>query len=147
MKVLLVKDVAKLGRSGDIKEVPDGYARNFLLAKKLALPATNETVRKAEKEKSESAQRVKKEQEKNLELKNKLENKTFTIKGKASNNKLFASVRESEITAVINDKLGSEIEADQIIIEQPVKNLGLNEVKLKLAGQIIAKIKINVEAG
>src|SRR5258708_6049100 len=102
MKVILTKDVAGLGRSGDIKTVSDGHARNFLIPKHLALPATTEVLARVQKEEAEHQAKVKKDIERFQFLKTKLESKTITIKAPAAKNNLFAAIRENGIAKAIN---------------------------------------------
>ncbi len=145
MKVILTKDVAGLGRSGDIKEVSDGHARNFLIPKHLALPATSEVLNKIQKEEFEHQQKIAREQDRSLSLKNKLENKIFTIKAKANKNSLFAAVHEDQIAKAINDKTGAEISPSLIVLKKPVKTLGIHEVEIRFAKNLSASVKLNVE--
>ena len=157
MKVILTKDVTGLGRAGDIKEVSDGHARNFLIPKHLALPATTESLLRIQKEESEHQAKVLKDQERFLDLKKKLENKTFTIKVKATpprpngqvgagKKNLFAAVHEAEIAKVITDKAGAEISPKMIEIKLPIKALGLHEVEVRFAKNLTARVKLIVES-
>ena len=146
MKVLLFKDVPGLGRAGDIKEVSDGHARNFLMPRGLAQAATANLVHKVTKEKAEHEQKIEKEKQRLLEIKKSLESKTFSIKAKASNQKLFAAIHDTEIVKVIAEKTGLSFEPKQVVINKPVKATGLSEVQIKLDSKTTATIKLNVEA-
>ncbi|HEV8601433.1 MAG TPA: 50S ribosomal protein L9 [Patescibacteria group bacterium] len=143
MKVLLVKDISGLGRAGDIKEVSDGYARNFLMPKHLALPASERTLEKAQKEQAEKIEKVKHLKEKSEALKYKLESKTFTIKAKAQTKTLFAGVKATEVAEAVNEKAGVDISADQVTLPI-IKTLGMHEATLDLGEKVKAKIKLNV---
>ncbi len=146
MKVILVKDVSGLGRAGDIKEVSDGHARNFLIPRGVALLATNEAMSKIQKEKAEHSAKVAKEKEKFEALKNKLSGKTFTIQGRANKNSLFAAIHEDHIAKVVGEKSGIDIKADMVKLNQPVKSLGPHEIKIRFAKDLEALVRLNVEA-
>lgn len=145
MKVILVKDVPGLGRAGDVKNVSDGHARNFLIPRRLVLPASTEALTKIQKEEAEHQSKVAKEHERFIQLKNKLENKTITIKAKASKNHLFASVHELEIAQAITEKLGVEVSPVLIKLKEPVKSLGQHEVEILFAKDMSAMVRLNVE--
>ncbi len=145
MKVILTKDVSGLGRSGDVKEVSDGYARNFLLLRHLALPATVKALDKLQKEELEHQAKVKRNQERFEQLKAKLENKVFTIKARAEKTHLFAALKPQQIAEAINNKQDYGVLAEHVAIKAPIKSLGEHEVELRLAQQSIIKVKLNVE--
>lgn len=145
MKIILTKDVSGLGRAGDVKEVSDGYARNFLIPKHLALPATTEALNRIQKEEAERQAKVAKESERAILIKNKLEGKTFTIKAKTQKQNLFSAVAAKEIALVISEKSGIEISPQAVVIKNPVKSLGLHEVEIKLGQNIKILIRLNIE--
>ncbi len=144
MKVILTKDIPGSGRAGDIKEVSDGHARNFLIPRHLALPATAEMLMRIQKEESEHQAKVAKEYERLLQLKNRLHNKVVTMKGKADKNHLFAAIHEKEIALAMTQTLGAEISPDLIKLKQPVKTLGNHEIEVKFAKDLSAVVKLNV---
>ncbi len=146
MKVLLTKDVTGLGRAGDVREVSDGHARNFLIPRHLVLPATTEVLNRVQKEEKEKQAKVTKEQEFQQQLKNKLSHKEFLIKAKASGKNLFAAVHTSDVTAAINHKFPGSVTDHQIVIDQPLKSLGIHEVTVKLNDEINFKIRLNITA-
>lgn len=146
MKLILIKDVKNLGRAWDVIEVSDGYARNFLIPKRFALVATTAELENLKKQKKEHLEKSARMQEKFDSLKTKFSNRVFTVKAKADNQKLFAAVHEKAIADSINQKLSLEITPEQIILNQPIKNLGLTEAQLKLSPNVLVDIKINVEA-
>jgi large subunit ribosomal protein L9 len=146
MKVILTKDVTGIGRAGDVKEVSDGHARNFLLPRHLALPATTSALSKLQKEESERQAKLKKEIEQFAALKNKLESKTFTIKGKANKQSLFAAIHEKEIAKQVADSMNLEITAGQVVLDKAIKTLGEHEAEIRFAGGLKARVRLNVEA-
>jgi len=144
MKIILTKDVAGIGRSGEVKEVSEGHARNFLLPRRLALPATVETLAKAQKEQAEKQAKVAKEHERALNLKHKLQGKVVTLKAKANGKNLFAAIHPKEIAEKLAE-MGVEISAEDISFPKPIKSLGAHEANIRLAHDVIALVKLNVE--
>jgi large subunit ribosomal protein L9 len=145
MKVLFLRDVKGQGRRGEIKEVSDGYAQNFLIKQKLAAPATAD-VQKAEHGKLEAAHAEQdKLRSKALVLKGLIEKQQFTISAKAGENgKLFGAVREKEVADAINKKTGHAIEKQRIHIDPPIHSLGEYLVTLVLLKDVTAHAKIQV---
>jgi large subunit ribosomal protein L9 len=147
MKVILLKDVPKIGTRGQICEVSDGYAKNFLLAKKLASVATPEVQAKVAKESRELEDKKKRQTSKLQELKKDLETKTFTIKVKVGDKgQIFGGAHEKDIVSAINTKLGTDFEKNTIHIDHPIKQLGVHKVSVKLGSGIVAVANIIIEA-
>lgn len=147
MKIIFLKDVTGQGRKGEIKEVNDGFAQNFLIAKGHAAPATAEIQAKVAKEKREADNKKSKEIEKFNKLKVDLEKRTFTLKVKVGDKgQIFSGIHEKDILKIINDSTGAELEKSQIELSGVIKQLGLHTAKIKLAAGINANIKINIEA-
>lgn len=136
----MTKDVVSLGRAGDIKEVSDGYARNFLMPKRLALPATTQALAQAQKEEQDRQDKIQRLRESSLGLKRKLESATISIKAKADKGKLFAAVREKDIAQAAG------LRPEQIVIAEPIKTMGTHEAEARLFEEIKAKIKIDVQS-
>ncbi len=143
MKIILLQDVKNIGKKGQIKEVPDGYARNFLLAKKMAMPATSEGVAHVQKEneKKEVLLRQRKEQVK--EMANILRGKEITVKARAKDGKLFGSIKAKDIATEIG-KLKLEVPEKAISVGH-IKELGSHEVKITLNHDIVVVITLIVE--
>ena len=135
MKVILIKDVAKVGRMYEIKEVANGYASNFLIARGLALPATPATIRRLEHKKAQK-------------LGNHLAIPADTriiLKAKANEaGHLFAKIHETEISEALKKQANLEISATSIILEQAIKELGEFIVKVK-TGQVAGQFTLLVE--
>jgi large subunit ribosomal protein L9 len=145
MKVILSKDVSGVGRKGQIKEVSDGYARNFLIARHLASPATASAITSIQKEEKEAADRVKKHEAQAQELKKKLDGKKIELEGKAEGNRLFAAIHEDKIAQAIAQKFHLAITPKQVIIKQAIKTLGETQVEIKLTEALHATVKIEVK--
>jgi len=144
MKVLLIKDVAKLGKKGEIKEVKEGYGRNYLIAKGFAKLATKEVIKEWEEEQKILKEQKLKEIEELNELKDKIEKLTITITKKLGNNgHLYGAVTKEDIALGLKDK---NIEIDKKLIDaKNIKSLGEHIVDIKLGHGIHAKLKIIVE--
>ncbi len=147
MKVILTKDVAKVGKRGEIKDVSDGYAKNLLLAKGLAVIVTSQIQSKLVKESKEASAKIARENEKLKNLKTELEKRTFRLQVKVGDKgQIFGGVHEKEIANAVNAKLNSSLEKSQFVVPHGLKDLGLHEITVKLGGGQTAKIKINLES-
>lgn len=146
MKVILLQDVKGQGKKGDVVEVNEGYARNFLVKKGMAEIATASKLNDISMKKS-AADFHKAEEIKALkELAGEINGKSFTVKIKAGQNgKVFGSVTAGNISEALAEA-GYSVDKRKIIIAQPIKNTGEYNVELKLIEGIGAKIKISVEA-
>ena len=145
MKVILLGNVKNLGKTGDIKEVSDGYARNLLLPKKLAELATPETLKKAEKLREQGIQKEKEELENIQKLATEIDRREVIIKRKEKDGKLFGSVNEREINKELKNQ-GIEIKEEFIILDSPIKEIGEKEILIRLSHGIEAVIKVIIEA-
>lgn len=144
MKVVLLADVKGHGKKGELCNVSDGYARNFLFPKKLAVEADNAALNEL-KNREESAAHHKKEEIKAAnETAAKLEGKTVVIKAKAgSGGRLFGSVTSKEIAVEIKNSLGIEIDKKKMTVPD-IKNFGEYTAEIKLYQGIIAKLTVKV---
>ncbi len=136
MQVILLKDVPKFGKKNELKNVPDGYARNMLFPKKLAILATPDLIKKLENEKK--AIQITKELEKNLALKHLeiLQKTTVTIKAKANDiGHLFSSIHEEDIIDALFKEHHISLGKDMIILEKPIKEVGLHQIPVELYGK------------
>lgn len=144
MKIILKEDVAKLGSKDQVVEVSDGYARNFLLPRKLAVIADAGQRKKANELKQTEARHVAKEIEEAKHLAEKIGKIVCTIKAKAGeSDKLFGSVTSQDIAQAL-EKDGLSIDKRKIEIEKSIKELGTYQVPIKVAEEITAQLKIIV---
>jgi len=146
MKVVLIKDVEKLGKEGDVVEVKPGYARNYLLPKRLAVEATPANLKLAEKKRE---QRIKKEQERIEQMKS-LAEKLSTVKlvfhkKAGEKNRLFGSVTSKDIVESLQETYNITVDKKNIHLEHPIKELGKFEVEIHLYEDINTKIEVVVE--
>jgi len=144
MKVVLIQDIKNIGQAGDIKEVSDGYARNFLLPQKLATAATESAVKQALDAKSKLLEAKKNEQEKTKELAKIIAGKRIIIKAKEKKGKLFGSITAKNIAQELK-KEKIEISEKSIVIENPIKEVGEYEVKIRLDHGIETSLMLDIE--
>ncbi|OGZ04171.1 MAG: 50S ribosomal protein L9 [Candidatus Liptonbacteria bacterium RIFOXYD1_FULL_36_11] len=143
MKVILLQDVKKIGKRMGVREVPDGYARNFLFPKGMAKAATKEAIFNLEKEKGREDQRKNEAKEKAKVLAQKASEITLLIKAKAGEKgELFGSIGEKEIIKELEKKAG--IKAKEVILEHHIKNLGKYEIEVDFGEGEKEKIKVEV---
>jgi len=145
MKVLLIKDVKSLGKKGEIKEVKDGYGRNFLIGKDFALHATNEVMKKYE---AEQKRKAKEEVQELIKLKNiekKLASLKLIIKRKlGANGSLFGAVTKDEIASELKNQNNIEIDKKTIELAKAIKMTGNFEISVKLGHGIHAKLDVQI---
>ncbi len=144
MKVVLLQDVKGHGKKGELCNVSDGYARNFVFPKKLAIEANNAALNELKNREEAAAHHKKEEIAAAQNTANALNGKEVVIKAKAgSNGKLFGSVTSKEIAAEIKNKLGIEIDKKKMSVAD-IKNFGEYTAEIKLYQGIIAKITVKV---
>ena len=146
MKVVLLQDVKALGKKGTVVEVAEGYARNFLLPKKLGAPATAENLNtlKLKKANEERVAAALLEEAKALAAKIEAASVTVSIKG-GENGKTYGSVSTKEIAEAVKEQLGLEIDRKKIVLPEAIKAFGSYEAAVKLHRDVQAKLKVTVE--
>ena len=145
MKVVLLEDVKSLGKKGDIVEVSEGYARNFIIPKKKGVEANQENLNtlKLQKANEEKIAKEKLEAAKELAAKLNEASVSLTIKG-GKDGRTFGSVSSKEIEEAIKSQLGLEIDKKELVIAEPIKTVGNHEVKVKLHKDVTAALKVKV---
>ena len=145
MKVILQQDVKGQGKKGQLVDVSDGYARNFLLAKKLAVPATPENVNTMkQQEKARKAQEAAEKAEAEA-LSKKLESITVKVAAKAGEGgRLFGAVTSKEISEALNAQFGLNIAKAKLVLEEPIKACGSYKIKAKLGYEVIGIVNVMV---
>ena len=147
MKVVLSQDVKGLGKKLQIIEVSEGYARNFLFPRKLAVVADNKNVSEANTKNAAIAYKKKTEYDAAIEIKNKIEKSFIEFRHKVGEgSRLFGSVTEKEIADEVNKKFNINVSKKKVIIKDAIKNLGTYTVSIKLYEGVIASLKIVVVA-
>lgn len=146
MKVLLIKDVYNLGRAGDVKKVADGYARNFLIPQKMAVTATQGSLKQIEKIQSAAAKQRELLNEEMAGLAEQISNLELLFKAKVGETgKLYGSITQQMIIDAINEQLKVNIDRHQIE-SQPLREVGEHQVKVRLTFDLIPEVKVIVES-
>lgn len=147
MKMILLQDVKNLGKKGAVVEVADGYARNFLLPRKLAEAATEGHLRLIDKEKADQAARAQREQEKASELAEQLKASPVPVKVKVGEGgRLFGSVTAADVAMALSKSTGISFDKRKVQLADPIKKLGSYTVTIKLHPKVSAKIQLDVQA-
>lgn len=145
MKVILLDNIKGVGKKDEVINASDGYARNFLLPRKLAVEANAENMSKL-KNKQDSVQHKKDvEKEKAEEIAKKLKDITVNIKVKAGDNgRIFGGVTSKEISESLKQQFKIDVDKKKIVVNETIKNLGVFSVQVKLFEGIVGVLKINV---
>lgn len=144
MKVILLEDARGTGKAGDVANVSDGYARNMLIPRGLAVEATAQNIKQLEKKKEAMAKKFAEDKAAALELKKKLEEVTVEVRTKAGKDgKVFGSVTSKDIADALN-QMGFDIDKKKIQLDSPIKATGMTDVNVKLFTEISGKVKVNV---
>jgi large subunit ribosomal protein L9 len=147
VKVVFLQDVEGSGRVGEIKNVADGYARNFLLPRGLAAPATADAIKKGEARAAAEARRQATLDEQAQALAEKLAGSAITIVAKAgSKGRLFGSVTQADIAQEVSNILGQEIDRHQVLLAEPIKEVGTHEFALQLTRNVQPTVSLEVLA-
>ena len=140
MKVILLQDVKGKGKKGQMLEVSDGYARNFMLPKKIAIEATPDAINTMRMNDKAAAEKAAKERAEAMEISKKLRELTVTVTAKGGGaGKLFGSVTNQEIADALKAATGITLDKRKIVIADPIKNVGTYTVTCKLGYEISAR--------
>ncbi|MDA8186904.1 MAG: 50S ribosomal protein L9 [Dehalococcoidales bacterium] len=146
MKVLLLKDVKGLGKAGDIKEVADGYGRNYLMPKGLIALATPAEIKKAAELKEAAKKRGEKIAKEARTLADRVAATELTLKAKVGEqHRLYGSITGADIAEALSRELGQPIDKRKVELEEPIKHLGTFKVKVHLATGVEPEVTVNVE--
>ena len=147
MKVVLLEDVKGMGHADTVKDISDGYARNFLIPKGLAVIADKGALKSLEERVKAKADKLEKERAELNKIASKLNGAEISIKVDAGQSgKVFGSVTHQDIAKKIHETLGIDIDKRKIILDQPIKETGSFNVPVKFASDISASLKVNVTA-
>ena len=145
MKVILLQDVKGKGKKGQMLEVSDGYARNFMLPKKLAIEATPDAINTMRMNDKATQERIAREKAEALDTSKKLREMTVVVKAKGGGaGRLFGSVTNAEIADALA-KNGVKLDKRKIVIADPIKNVGTYTVTCKLGYEISAPLTVKIE--
>ena len=144
-KVLLASNVENLGHVGEIVDVADGYARNYLLPKGLAVEPTEHNLARFAKERAAHEAELLQREEKAVLLRGKLADQMLVFERKAhDDDRLYGSVRTEDITAQIEELLGEHIETSRVQLDHPIETLGPHSVTISLYGDIAVNVRVQV---
>lgn len=145
MKIILLQDEKKLGKKGDIIEASDGYARNYILPKKIGVEATPANMNDIKLKKANDAKVAQENLDAAKALAAELDTKSISVKIKAgTGGRSFGSVAGKEIAAAAKEQLGIEIDKKKIVLAEPLKNFGSYDVTIKLHPQVTGKLNVKV---
>ena len=146
MKVILTQDVKGKGKKGQMLEISDGYARNYLLPRKLAVEATPDAVNTMRMNDKAAAEKAAKERAEAVEISRKLREMTLVVTAKGGGaGRLFGSVTNQEIADALKAKTGIVLDKRKIVIADPIKNVGTYTVTCKLGYEISAPLTVKIE--
>ena len=146
MKVILLKDVKGQGKKGEIVNLSDGYARNYLFQRNLAQEATAQNLNSAQVKQEAAAHKKEMEKKNAQEMAKQLENKGVVIKAKCgSTGRLFGAITNAEIAEALNQQTGLELDKKKVVLANPIKELGEYTVTVKLYAGVQATIGLKVE--
>ncbi len=145
MQIVLLEDVKSLGKKGDVVKANDGYARNYILPKKLGAEATPQNLAKLKQQKNYEAKVAAKNLADAQELARSMEAKTVVLKAKVGEGgRLFGAVASKEIAQAVKEQHGLELDKKKIVLPEPIKTLGDHEVNVKLHRDVTAKLTVRV---
>ncbi len=146
MKVILLQDVKGKGKKGQMLEISDGYARNFLLPRKLAVEATADAMNTKKMNDKAAAEKAARERAEALEISKQLRDMTLVVTAKGGGaGRLFGSVTNQEIADALKAKAGITIDKRKIVIADPIKSVGTYTVQCKLGYEITAPLTVKIE--
>ena len=146
MKVILLKDIKGTGKKDQILEISDGYARNYLLPRKLAREATAEALNSVERAKSADKHREEVRRQEAEKMARDLKGKVIQLSVRGGENgKIYGSVTNDQIAAAMKDQLGIEVDKRKIEVEEPIKNAGQAFFNLKLLAGVSTRLIVNVK--
>ncbi len=146
MKVILLQDVKGKGKRGQMIEVSDGYARNYMLPRKIAMEATADAVNTMKMNDKAAAEKMAREKAEAMEISKKLREMTLVVTAKGGGaGRLFGSVTNQEIADTLKAKAGIALDKRKIVISDPIKNVGTYTVTCKLGYEITAPLTVKIE--
>ena len=145
MKVILIEDVNSLGKKGELVNVNDGYARNYILAKKLGVEATPKNLNDLKLKKANEEKRAKEIYEEAAAFAERLSKMEVNVSIKAGEGgKIFGSVSSKEIAQAAQEQLGVELDKKKMQLPSPIKSVGTQMVPIRLHPKVTAQLKVNV---
>ena len=146
MKVILSKDVQGTGKAGEVKDVADGYARNYLIPRKLAIPATGGALKSVEQKKAAEEKKAASEEATARALADRLTSAPVVLTAKVGDQgRLYGSITNGDIADQLSAQLGQPIDRRKIELDEPIRQLGTFEVTIRLHRAVSAAVKVDVQ--
>ena len=146
MKVILLQDIKNVGRKDEIINANDGYARNYLFPKKLAIEATKDNLLKLKAKKTSEQNKKQAEIDNNKKTAEQISKMTLTIKAKAgANGKIFGGITSKEISEALKQQYNIEIDKKKIVLKETIKNIGKFSAEIKFGDGVNCKISLNIQ--
>ena len=146
MKVILQQDVKGKGKKGQMIEVSDGYARNFMLPRKIAVEATPDNINTMRMNDKALLERQTKERAEAVRIMNEMKEVTLTLRVKGGGaGRLFGSVTTQEISEALKEQMNIDVDKRKIVLDEAIKNVGTYTVKCKLGYEVVGNLKVKVE--
>jgi large subunit ribosomal protein L9 len=147
VKIVLREDVESLGKKGDLLEVADGYARNFLVPRGLAMQATKGVVAQSEAMRRSREAKETRDREASQQLAAQLGSRTIEVKARAGEGgKLFGSVTAADVADAVLAQTGVELDRRKVVLEEPIRELGEAEVQVRLPAEVVVAVAVSVVA-
>ena len=146
MKVILQQDVKGKGKKGQMIEVSDGYARNYMLPRKIAVEATPDNINTMQMNDKALLERQTKERAEAVRIMNEMKEVTLTLRVKGGGaGRLFGSVTTQEISEALKEQMNIDVDKRKIVLDEAIKNVGTYTVKCKLGYEVVGNLKVKVE--
>lgn len=146
MKVLLTQAVKNVGKPGDVKDVADGFARNFLIPRGMATIATAGTLKEAEAHRQAEARREEKNTAQNQALGQRIEGTTVTLRARSGpQGRLYGAITAADVATALSEQLGQQIDRRRVELEEPIRQLGEYKVPVRLARDVVPQVSVTVE--
>ena len=146
MKVILQQDVKGKGKKGQMIEVSDGYARNYMLPRKIAVEATPDNINTMRMNDKALLERQTKERAEAVRIMNEMKEVTLTLRVKGGGaGRLFGSVTTQEISEALKEQMNIDVDQRKIVLDEAIKNVGTYTVKCKLGYEVVGNLKVKVE--
>jgi large subunit ribosomal protein L9 len=147
MKVLLNQAVKNVGKAGEVKEVKDGFARNYLLPRGIAAIATAGTLKQAEAQRQAELRREEKNAAENQALAGKIGGINVTLRAKSGpQGRLYGAITASDVAAALSEQVGQVIDRRRVELEEPIRQVGQHKIPVRLAQNVIPELTVTVES-
>ncbi|MGC9358788.1 MAG: 50S ribosomal protein L9 [Anaerolineae bacterium] len=146
MRIVLLKDVKRLGAMGEVRSVADGYARNYLIPRGLAVPATDEALQQVKAKAAARRREASQEKEQAQTVAERLEGAELVFLAKAGETgRLYGSITNADIAERLAALAGEAVDKRKVVLPEPIKDLGKTHVEVKLHGDVVARVTVIVE--